>query len=231
MHGLVAAVTFVVVVMAARFRSVPGVVEGSRKPGKATARGLMDPNDIARPTSLPQALQAQGVLEVGLDDSRTAQIPCCMPRFERWTGAPVQFPFGGKALVVHAQQPLWAEFKIMSLFREAGWDALVVQTFGRIHYLEEMKRGHDDRGVALPDSARSLSARITAQNGGSGGFFDVFAWRGREVVFAEAKLTKKDRLRATQKRWIASALAVGVPIESLLIVEWTLGGHESAGHG
>jgi hypothetical protein len=49
----------------------------------------------------------------------------------------------------------------------------------------------------------------------------VFAWRKDDVVFAEAKLSKQDRLQSTQKRWIAAALAAGVPVESLLIVEWT----------
>jgi hypothetical protein len=50
--------------------------------------------------------------------------------------------------------------------------------------------------------------------------FDVFASRGNEFVFAEAKLARKDRLRSTQRRWIASALAASVRIEDLLIVEW-----------
>ena len=82
-----------------------------------------------------------------------------------------------------------------------------------------MKQGHADRGVALPAFAEGVFRRIAEQNGGFAGFFDVFAYRGSEIVFAEVKLSKKDRLRATQKRWIAAALAAGVPVENLLIVE------------
>jgi len=124
-------------------------------------------------------------------------------------------------LVGHAERALWAEFKIASLFRDAGWEALVVQAFGGIHYLDEMKRGDDDRGVELPDFAQGLFARIAEHNKGFGGFFDVFAWQEDDVVFAEAKLSRNDRLQSTQKRWIAAALAAGVPVENFLIVEWT----------
>jgi hypothetical protein len=169
---------------------------------------------------LPEALRAHDVLDVTLPDERTVRVPRCLPEFPRWLGPPVAFPYGGKHLVSHAEQPLWAEFKIASLFRDTGWEALVVQAFGGIHYLREMKQGDDDRGIELPDVAQGLFARIAEHNRGFGGFFDVFAWRGDDVVFAEAKLSMKDRLRSTQRRWIAAALAAGVPVENLLIVEW-----------
>jgi hypothetical protein len=171
---------------------------------------------------LPDALLAREVLDVTLSDGRTVRIPLCMTEFQHWNGPPLVFDFGGKPTVYHAGQAAWAQLRIASLFRDAGWDALVVQTYGGLHYLREMKRGHDDRGLALPESARDLFARIAEHNGGFGGFFDVFASRGDEVAFAEAKLSKKDRLSPTQRRWIAAALAAGVPNESLLIVEWKL---------
>ena len=66
--------------------------------------------------------------------------------------------------------------------------------------LPEALRAHDALDVALPDE---------------------LAWRKDDVVFAEAKLSRKDQLQSTQKRWIAAALAAGVPVENLLIVEWT----------
>jgi len=170
---------------------------------------------------LPEALRAHDALDVALPDGRTVRIPRCLPEFPRWIGPPVAFPYGGKPLVAHAERALWAEFKIASLFRDAGWEALVVQAFGGIHYLDEMKRGDDDRGVELPDFAQGLFARIAEHNKGFGGFFDVFAWQEDDVVFAEAKLSRNDRLQSTQKRWIAAALAAGVPVENFLIVEWT----------
>jgi hypothetical protein len=170
--------------------------------------------------ALPEALRPSDVLPVTLPDERTVGLPRCLPQFPRWLGPPVAFPFGSKPLVEHAQRGVWAEFKIMSLFIDAGWEAFVVQAFGGIHYLREMKRGYDDRGVALPAQARELFADIAERNGGFSGFFDVFASRGDELVFAEAKLARKDRLRSTQRRWIASVLAAGVRVEDLVIVEW-----------
>jgi len=51
--------------------------------------------------------------------------------------------------------------------------------------------------------------------------FDVFAWRGGEVLFCEAKRTGKDKLTNAQVRFIGGALECGVAPESLLIVEWS----------
>lgn len=170
---------------------------------------------------LPDSLLAQGVLDVTLEDGRIVGIPLCLPAFERWTGPAVEFSFGDKPTVCHGDQPVWAEFKVASLLRDAGWDALVVEAYGGLHFMRDMKRGHGDRGVALPASAKGLLERIVELNGARvGGFFDVFAFRGDAILFAEVKLSKKDRLRAPQKRWIAAALAAGVPVGSLLIVEW-----------
>jgi hypothetical protein len=44
------------------------------------------------------------------------------------------------------------------------------------------------------------------------------------VLFAEAKHGGKDALRPSQKAWIEAALNEGVPLESLLVVEWGFGG-------
>ena len=173
---------------------------------------------------LPDTLPADHKLDVALFDGRTVRIPLCTPQFERWHGPPLEFRYGNKPLVSHAREALWAEFKVMSLFREAGWDAFVVQTYGCPHFLREQKRSHADRGVPLPAFAEDVFRRITDQNGGFSGFFDVCAGRGSEIVFAEMKLSKRDELRPTQVRWIASALAAGVPTENLLIVEWTFSG-------
>ena len=171
---------------------------------------------------LPESLRANDVLAVSLPTGEHVALPLCTPRFDRWTGAPLAFTLGDKPTVEHGGLPVWAEFKVAELFRDAGWDALVIQTYGGLHFLRSTKQGHADRGVDLPESARQLFSRIAELNGGHGGFFDVLALRGDEVVFAEVKLQKRDRLRGTQKRWISSALQAGVPLESLLVVEWTL---------
>ena len=44
------------------------------------------------------------------------------------------------------------------------------------------------------------------------------------MVFAESKRAGADSIRASQVRWVEAALSVGVPLESLLVVEWELAG-------
>lgn len=142
--------------------------------------------------SLPEALRPDDVLAVTLPDGRTVGLPRCRPRFPRWLGPPVAFSFGGKPLVEHAQQGVWAEFKIVSLFVDAGWEAFVVQAFGGIHYLREMKRGHEDRGVALPADARELFDGIAERNGGFGegepSTSSGYAWRHPSMVRISSKI-------------------------------------------
>ena len=64
--------------------------------------------------------------------------------------------------------------------------------------------------------------RIRRAAGSKPGCWDVFCWKGDMTLFAEAKRRGRDQIRDTQKRWLAAALDMGVPLESLLIVEWSL---------
>lgn len=50
----------------------------------------------------------------------------------------------------------------------------------------------------------------------------TFSRGGERALFAKCKRFKKDSLRKNQQCWIAKALAVGVPINAFLIVEWTV---------
>jgi hypothetical protein len=53
------------------------------------------------------------------------------------------------------------------------------------------------------------------------GCWDVIAWHGKELIFAESKLKGHDRPRATQRRWFAAGIAAGLSPESFLVVEWS----------
>jgi hypothetical protein len=54
----------------------------------------------------------------------------------------------------------------------------------------------------------------------SGGCFDVFAWRGDDVLFCECKHHKTDVLRDAELRWIDVALDCGLGANNLLVAEW-----------
>ncbi|HNU57075.1 MAG TPA: hypothetical protein PKN30_10840, partial [Flavobacteriales bacterium] len=60
------------------------------------------------------------------------------------------------------------------------------------------------------------------KNGDSfAGCWDVVAWKDDQLVFAEAKKAKHDRLRDTQVRWVEAALQCGLTEENFLVVEWS----------
>ena len=56
------------------------------------------------------------------------------------------------------------------------------------------------------------------------GCWDVVGWSGPDLLFAELKRRKQDRVRATQHRWLAAGLQVGLQAENFLLVEWAFAG-------
>ena len=59
--------------------------------------------------------------------------------------------------------------------------------------------------VSLPDDREGFLNQIWRRSGQRGGCFDVYAWRGEQVLFCEAKRQGKDRIRSSQRRWIEAA--------------------------
>jgi hypothetical protein len=78
--------------------------------------------------------------------------------------------------------------------------------------------------ILPPSEHLDLMDRIYDRNGKRSGAFDVLAWKEDSVLFAEAKHGGKDALRPSQISWVEAALDEGVPLESLLVVEWGFGG-------
>jgi hypothetical protein len=56
--------------------------------------------------------------------------------------------------------------------------------------------------------------QICALNKGTGGFFDVLAWREGRIIFIEFK-SKEDKSNKNEPRWIDSALGAGIPESDL----------------
>ena len=78
--------------------------------------------------------------------------------------------------------------------------------------------------VVLPDDREQLLNRIWQRSGRRGGCFDVYAWKGKKVIFCEAKQHGKDRMRLSQRKWIEAAILEGVDVDSLLVVDWSFKG-------
>jgi hypothetical protein len=70
-----------------------------------------------------------------------------------------------------------------------------------------------------PLFAELVILRMLEKNGGRRGCWDVFAWRATDFVFAEAKLTDRDKIRESQRAWLDFALQVGLLPSAFLIIE------------
>lgn len=57
------------------------------------------------------------------------------------------------------------------------------------------------------------------------GCWDVVGWNGSDLLFAEFKRRKQDRVRSTQHRWLNAGLQMGLQADNFLLVEWDFASH------
>jgi hypothetical protein len=169
----------------------------------------------------PALLTPTTTERVLLPSGREEDLPKTTPRFPKWQG---EFPwstYGGKPILDFRGEPLYAEFVILGLLEADGWSGVWVNN---VHRRPFPRRWTPSPIMILPPSnLLDLLDRIYARSGKRSGAFDVLAWAGESVLFAEAKHGGKDALRSSQMVWIEAALEEGVPLESLLVVEWGFG--------
>lgn len=152
-----------------------------------------------------------------MPSGKIVKIAKATPIFRLWSGTPVTDTYNNKAVLDFYGNPQFAELGILRLFERDGWQGVWVDTYRnkfRTCYWPK------DSVTLVKDKASILNA-IYETNGTRSGCFDVFCWKGNDYIFAESKRCNQDRLRDTQKQWIEAAIKCGVPLESLLIVEWT----------
>ncbi len=97
-----------------------------------------------------------------------------------------------------------------------GWQGAWIDTY------RNRKRIAIDKFVKLPPDRSELLKQIYQSAGSKAGCFDVYCWRDKQILFAEAKRKGQDRIQDTQRRWLAGALDNGLPFEAFLLVEWSL---------
>ena len=73
--------------------------------------------------------------------------------------------------------------------------------------------------MSIPPDKETLLRNIW-KAGKTTACFDVFVWKDNEILFCEGKHKNKDRLTNAQTKFIEGALACGVSVQSLMIVEW-----------
>ncbi len=146
------------------------------------------------------------------------QVPKSIITFKAWDGSPIDDTYGGKALLDYKGTPLFAELVILRMLEEDSWSGAWVD-----NYRKKFRIGMPDTEVpvALPPERQAILDAIKKINGTMSGCWDIFAWRGSEILFAESKLSGKDRIRSTQIKWLQSALKAGFAAKNFLLVEWS----------
>lgn len=156
-------------------------------------------------------------------------IPKSSISFKNWTEEPLNNTFGGKPLIELNEEPMFAELAIMNTFINAGWEARWIETYGKakmspvyitewidINYKAQIHRPINHQMVNI-----LLQAVAQNNNNNFAGCWDVLAWKGDKVIFAESKRSKRDRIKETQKQWLEAALKTGFTTENFLMVEWS----------
>lgn len=164
----------------------------------------------------PETLKPTSTMGFSTPNLGVVAVPKASASFRVWSGARLADDYGGKAALDYEGEPLFAELVILRHFQKAGWQGVWIDTYRRRTLVSLTQE------VSLPPERRALLDQIAARAGNNNGCFDVFAWRDDHVAFAESKRSGRDRIRPSQVRWVAAALHVGVPLESLLVVEWSL---------
>ncbi len=154
-------------------------------------------------------------LEITLPSGETIPVRRQFLHFDSWSGAPIDDPYGGKAIINLDGEPLFAELALLRLLQNDGFDGVWVDTYRR-----RFRRTMAMEGSALPRWVQSKFDDIVAENGRRGGCWDLLSWKGDEILFVESKRKHKDRIGFNQKQWLASALRVGFDANSFLIAEW-----------
>jgi len=169
---------------------------------------------------LPEQFKPTYGIKLKLKSGDSVVLPVCGPLFKK-LDKPVGFDFGGKPLVDFEGKPVFVELAILKMLEKSGWSGVWVETYGGVHYFTEMPSGWKtgESGITIPEDKEELLRRIWKE-AKTKSCFDVFAWRGDEILFIEAKHFEKDRLRETQYKFIEAAINCGVQPDSLMVAEW-----------
>ena len=156
---------------------------------------------------------------VALPSGASVDVPTCFLHFSAWRGDPVPDAYGRKAVLEVDGQPHFAELAVLALLKQSGWSGVWVDSY-RNRFMVGLPRVAAP--ISVPREQRALLARIAGSDSTTSGCWDVFAWRDGEVMFAECKRRRKDRMQPSQCRWLESALGCGVPFSAFMLVEWDI---------
>ena len=167
---------------------------------------------------LPNPLRPINFIPTELPSGRSLNLPHCYPIFPAWTKSTGTFLFGGKQLLNYRGDPVFAELYVLRLLQEHGWEGAWISSFGGRKCMRDMPVDAKlSNRIKLRSDHEEILDKIAPKGGGC---FDVFAWRGDDVLFCECKRGKRDVLQDTQLRWIDAALHS--KLNNFLVVQWDI---------
>jgi hypothetical protein len=127
--------------------------------------------------------------------------------------------YRSKRLVNVNNEILFGELAILRYLQMDGWDGVWVDTFHGRGKKKVLWSNMPPNGIGQlsKEAENSYDSIVTANNGKSSGFFDVFAWKNGEFIFIEYK-GPGDSPNSNETRWINAALKCGINPESLYFV-------------
>lgn len=137
--------------------------------------------------------------------------------FKRWTGNPITDTYGGKAVLAFKDKPLYAELVALEMYKESGYDGVWVDTYRRKY---RIGLPENSESVKLPVDINEKLQAIIEHNKTSNGIWDLLLWNGEGLKFVELKRKRKDAIRASQIKFLESAIAVGFSLNQFEILEW-----------
>lgn len=153
-------------------------------------------------------------------------IPKCIIELEKWDGKQIVNTFGNKPIVKFNNKPMFAELAIMNHFIKNGWEARWIETYGAIKKPKILSSWKDDKyqnqieDPILNTDIINMLEGIAKYNNSFSGCWDVVVWKNKDIIFAELKHHKKDKIRKTQINWLLSCLENGLKVNNFLVVEW-----------
>ena len=156
------------------------------------------------------------------------EVPLLRIALRKWTGEPLaNNNLGAKPLIDFAGRPQFAEVVILKLCQLSGWESRWVQTYSMKAGTPRFLNDWADKPLTLQQStpiedahAQKAIAEVRKENNTYSGCWDIFTWHNNQLVFAEVKRSKKDKLTKSQITWLQSAITVGLSVENFVVVEW-----------
>lgn len=163
----------------------------------------------------PESLTPVGAARYTLPSGTVVSIPTAHPTFPRWEHHPPQaHDRRCRSLLAVNRRGCTAEQAILAVLERDGWCGVWVRAFGTCLCTSAGTR------TSIPRERAAVLDGIYARNSNRHGCFDLFAWKRRDLLFAEAKHRGTDRMNALRLRWLDAALRWGIPPDAFLIVEW-----------